>query len=142
MVVVAIVSILAVIALPAYVDYVNRSKVSEGLAFVSEAKTTVAEYYHSFRKKQKAYSSRIERLNARLDEEDESTGELKDSFRDFKREIAKAAVFTRSGKSIPMRVSSTHVLKCSRCFIIRYRSKYIIWNNKKTHMIKRSKFYD
>ena len=47
MAVVAIVSILAVIALPAYFDYVTRSKVSEGLAFVSEAKATVSEYYHS-----------------------------------------------------------------------------------------------
>ena len=45
--VVAIVSILAVIALPAYLDYVTRAKVSEGLVFVSEAKTTIAEYYHA-----------------------------------------------------------------------------------------------
>ena len=49
MIVVAIVSILAVIALPAYQDYVTRSKVSEGLGFVAEAKSTVAEYYHSNR---------------------------------------------------------------------------------------------
>jgi type IV pilus assembly protein PilA len=49
MAVVAIVSILAVIALPAYLDYVTRSKVSEGLVFVSEAKTTIAEYYHTNR---------------------------------------------------------------------------------------------
>jgi type IV pilus assembly protein PilA len=47
MVVVAIVSILAVIALPAYLDYVVRSKVSEGMAFAGEAKTSVTEYYHS-----------------------------------------------------------------------------------------------
>jgi len=50
MAVIAIVSILAVIALPAYFDYVTRSKVSEGLVFVSEAKTTIAEYYHANRK--------------------------------------------------------------------------------------------
>ena len=47
MAVVAIVSILAVIALPAYLDYVTRAKVSEGLVFVSEAKTTIAEYHHA-----------------------------------------------------------------------------------------------
>ena len=47
MVVVAIVSILAVIAMPAYLDYVVRSKVSEGMAFVAEAKTSVTEYYYS-----------------------------------------------------------------------------------------------
>ena len=47
MAVVAIVSILAVIALPAYLDYVTRAKVSEGLVFVSEAKTTLAEYHHA-----------------------------------------------------------------------------------------------
>jgi type IV pilus assembly protein PilA len=48
--VIAIVSILVVIALPAYLDYATRSKVSEGLAFVSEAKTSITEYYHSNRK--------------------------------------------------------------------------------------------
>jgi type IV pilus assembly protein PilA len=47
MVVVAIVSILAVIAMPAYLDYVTRSKVSEAMAFVSEAKTAVSESYYS-----------------------------------------------------------------------------------------------
>ena len=47
MIVVASVSILAVIALPAYQVDVPRSKVSEGLGFVAEAKSTVAEYSHS-----------------------------------------------------------------------------------------------
>ena len=47
MVVVAIVSILAVIALPAYLDYVVRSKVTEAMAFAAEAKTSVTEYYYS-----------------------------------------------------------------------------------------------
>ncbi|MFV8818235.1 pilin [Haliea sp. E17] len=47
MVIVAIVSILMVIALPAYLDYVTRSKIGEGMVFVAEAKTTVSEYYHS-----------------------------------------------------------------------------------------------
>ena len=45
MIVVAIVGILAALALPAYQDYVVRSKVAEGLARLAEAKTSVAEYY-------------------------------------------------------------------------------------------------
>ena len=47
MIVVAIVGILAALALPAYQDYIVRSKVSEGLARLAEAKTSVAEYYAS-----------------------------------------------------------------------------------------------
>jgi type IV pilus assembly protein PilA len=47
MIVVAIVGILAALALPAYQDYIIRSKVSEGLARLAEAKTSVAEYYAS-----------------------------------------------------------------------------------------------
>ena len=45
MIVVAIVGILAAIALPAYQDYTVRAKVSEGLARMAEAKSSVAEYY-------------------------------------------------------------------------------------------------
>jgi len=45
MIVIAIVGILAAIALPAYQDYTVRAKISEPLAALSEAKTTVAEYY-------------------------------------------------------------------------------------------------
>jgi type IV pilus assembly protein PilA len=45
MIVVAIIGILAAIALPAYQDYVVRSKVSEGLIRGAEAKTSVAEYF-------------------------------------------------------------------------------------------------
>ena len=44
MIVIAIVGILAAIALPAYQDYIVRSKLSEPLAAMAEAKTTVAEY--------------------------------------------------------------------------------------------------
>lgn len=44
MIVIAIVGILAAIALPAYQDYVVRSKLSEPLAKMAEAKTTVSEY--------------------------------------------------------------------------------------------------
>jgi type IV pilus assembly protein PilA len=45
MIVIAIVGILAAIALPAYQDYIVRSKMSEAMAGLAEAKTTVAEYY-------------------------------------------------------------------------------------------------
>ena len=44
MIVIAIVGILAAIALPAYQDYIVRSKLSEPLAALAEAKTTIAEY--------------------------------------------------------------------------------------------------
>lgn len=47
MAVVAIVSILAVIALAVYGDYTIRSKVTEGMTFVAEAKTAVSEYYYN-----------------------------------------------------------------------------------------------
>mgnify|MGYP001815136345 CR=1 FL=1 len=46
MAVVAIISILAVLALAAYSDYTIRSKVSEGMTFAGEAKTSVREYYY------------------------------------------------------------------------------------------------
>ncbi len=44
MIVIAIVGILAAIALPAYQDYIVRSKMSEALGALAEGKTTVAEY--------------------------------------------------------------------------------------------------
>jgi type IV pilus assembly protein PilA len=44
MIVVAIVGVLAGIALPAYQDYVVRSKVTEALGQVAACKTAVAEY--------------------------------------------------------------------------------------------------
>jgi len=47
MIVVAIVGILAAIALPAYQDYLVRSRVTEGLARGAEAKTSVAEFLSS-----------------------------------------------------------------------------------------------
>jgi type IV pilus assembly protein PilA len=49
MAVVAIISILSVIALSVYGDFVVRSKVGEGLAFASEAKTSVSDYYYTNR---------------------------------------------------------------------------------------------
>ena len=45
MIVIAIVGILAAVALPAYQDYTVRAKVSEALAILGEAKTSVGEYY-------------------------------------------------------------------------------------------------
>ncbi len=45
MIVVAIVGILAAIALPAYQDYITRSKVSELVIQADGCKTAVAEYY-------------------------------------------------------------------------------------------------
>ena len=44
MIVVAIVGILAAIALPAYQDYIVRSKMSEAVAALAACKTSVAEY--------------------------------------------------------------------------------------------------
>jgi type IV pilus assembly protein PilA len=49
MAVVAILSILLVVAVAAYQDYVVRSKVSEGMGFVAEARTSVADYYYNRR---------------------------------------------------------------------------------------------
>src|SRR5438270_10633786 len=49
MIVVAIVGILAAIALPAYQDYVIRSKMSEAIAAIAACKTSVAEYSSSDR---------------------------------------------------------------------------------------------
>ena len=47
MIVVAIVGILAAIALPAYQDYIVRSKMSETVAAIAACKTSVAEYVAS-----------------------------------------------------------------------------------------------
>jgi type IV pilus assembly protein PilA len=47
MIVVAIVGILAAIALPAYQDYVIRSKMSEGVAAIAACKTSVSEFVSS-----------------------------------------------------------------------------------------------
>jgi|HubBroStandDraft_1064217.scaffolds.fasta_scaffold103423_2 type IV pilus assembly protein PilA len=47
MIVVAIIGILAAIAIPAYQDYVVRSKVTEGLNLAGAAETTVSEGFQS-----------------------------------------------------------------------------------------------
>ena len=47
MIVIAIIGILAAIALPAYQDYVTRSKVSELVIATDACKTSVVEYYQT-----------------------------------------------------------------------------------------------
>jgi type IV pilus assembly protein PilA len=47
MIVVAIIGILAAVALPAYQDYIIRTKVSEGLTLASAAKTAVVDTFSS-----------------------------------------------------------------------------------------------
>ncbi len=47
MIVIAIIGILAAIAIPAYLDYTIRAKVSEGLSLTGGAKIAVSEYYNS-----------------------------------------------------------------------------------------------
>ena len=47
MIVVAIIGILAAIAIPAYQDYMIRSKVTESMAAAAACKTSVTEYYQS-----------------------------------------------------------------------------------------------
>ena len=47
MIVVAIIGILAAIALPAYNDYIVRSKITEVLGLAAAAKTTITEYYQT-----------------------------------------------------------------------------------------------
>ena len=47
MIVVAIIGILAAIAIPAYTDYIVRSKVTEGLNLASSAKATVSEGFQT-----------------------------------------------------------------------------------------------
>lgn len=45
MIVIAIVGILAAVALPAYQDYTIRARISEPLALLGEAKTSLTEYF-------------------------------------------------------------------------------------------------
>lgn len=47
MIVVAIIGILAAIAIPAFSDYMTRSRVTEGLLFAGKAKNTVTENYNT-----------------------------------------------------------------------------------------------
>ena len=47
MIVVAIIGILAAIALPAYQDYIIKTKVSEGILLTSQCRTTISEVYQT-----------------------------------------------------------------------------------------------
>ena len=47
MIVIAIIGILAAVALPQYQSYVVRAKVTEGLALMGQAKTSVTEFYQT-----------------------------------------------------------------------------------------------
>jgi len=47
MIVVAIIGILAAIALPAYQDYIIKTKVSEGILATSQCRTTISEVYQT-----------------------------------------------------------------------------------------------
>lgn len=47
LIVIAIIGILAAIAIPAYQDYIHRTKVTEGLNVAAPAKGAVSEYYMS-----------------------------------------------------------------------------------------------
>ncbi len=47
MIVIAIIGILAAIAIPAYTDYTARAKITEAVAALASAKTSVSEYYTS-----------------------------------------------------------------------------------------------
>ena len=47
MIVVAIIGILAAVALPAYVDYTVKARVSEGILATSQCRTAVAEVYQT-----------------------------------------------------------------------------------------------
>src|ERR1041384_433822 len=47
MIVVAIVGVLAALAIPAYLDYVIRAKVSEPIGFLDAARLGVAEYFQT-----------------------------------------------------------------------------------------------
>lgn len=45
MIVVAIIGVLAMIGIPAYIDYTVRAQIAEGLSLSTGAKTAVSEYY-------------------------------------------------------------------------------------------------
>eukprot|EP01006_Ploeotia_vitrea_P064863 TRINITY_DN89176_c0_g1_i1.p1 TRINITY_DN89176_c0_g1~~TRINITY_DN89176_c0_g1_i1.p1 ORF type:complete len:376 (+),score=214.92 TRINITY_DN89176_c0_g1_i1:46-1173(+) len=53
--------------------------------------------------RQQVFDDQIDRLNAQLDVQDENAAELADSFKAFKREIARGAEFSRSGKPMKLK---------------------------------------
>ena len=75
----------------------KRKRYSETLASVIRAKDDLAAT-------QSHYDAIAMDLQARLDEKEAKASEIQDSFIDFKREIAKAAENSRTGKPIPRRI--------------------------------------
>lgn len=54
---------------------------------------------------QNYYDATVQEMKLRLEEKEMKATEVKESFMSFKREIAKAAEFSKSGKPIPPKVS-------------------------------------
>lgn len=61
----------------------------------------VASFYDSLAKKQTDCKSKITRLNSRVNVEDNKAEELRNAYKEFRRDIAKTAVNPRTGKPIP-----------------------------------------
>jgi len=61
----------------------------------------VASFYESLAKKQTECKSKITRLNSRVIIEDNKAEELRNAYKEFRRDIAKTAVNPRTGKPIP-----------------------------------------
>lgn len=76
MIVVAIIGILAAIAIPAYQDYIVRSRVTEGLVLASEAKTVIAENASSGRPLNQNLPARTGTANTASIVVNQSNGEI------------------------------------------------------------------
>eukprot|EP01083_Nonionella_stella_P213824 770866_1 len=63
----------------------------------------VSDAQHDFNSRQNDVNYRILHLSTRLEEEDRKARELRVAFKEFKREIARTAMFTRTGRPIQQR---------------------------------------
>jgi hypothetical protein len=59
---------------------------------------------HKLKGRQGAAQLELERLHAKFDVKSAKATELRDYFREFKREMSRGAVFLRSGQTIPAKV--------------------------------------